>query len=71
MPRRERRLQAVVDLQLINLESGGSVNRSADIATVERQVGLRNAGPRPGEVLSASVGSLCQVPGSMDTENCR
>lgn len=54
----ERRLQAVVDLQLINLESGGSENRSADIATVERQVGLRNAGPRPVEVLSASVGTL-------------
>ena len=54
----ERRLQAVVDLQLINLESGGSENRSADIATVERQVGFRNAGPRPVEVLSASVGTL-------------
>ena len=55
----ERRLQAVVDLQLISRGGRGSENRSpADIATVERQLGLRNAGPRPVEVLSASVGSL-------------
>ena len=54
----ERRLQAVVDLQLI-VRGVGSENRSpADIATVERQLGFRNVGPRPVEVLSASVGSL-------------
>jgi hypothetical protein len=55
----ERRLQAVVELELTTHSSGGNETRGADdVAEVVRQVGLRNTGPRPVEVLSASYGTL-------------
>jgi hypothetical protein len=55
----ERRLQAVVEVELTTHQSGGSETRDADdVAEVVRRLGLRNTGPRPVEVLSASYGTL-------------
>ena len=55
----ERRLQAVVELELTSHNSSGSETRGQDdVAEVTRQVGLRNTGPRPVEVLSATYGTL-------------
>lgn len=56
----ERRLSAVVELELTMRSSGGREqrDRATDTATVERTVSLRNSGPRPVAVLGATVGPL-------------
>lgn len=54
----ERRLAAVVDLELTDRFSGGSESREQDRASVVRTIGLRNSGPRDVVLLSAAQGVL-------------
>jgi hypothetical protein len=63
----ERRLQAVVELVATTDGGGNDARSAADVATVTRSVGIRNDGPRPVEVLSASFGSL-RFDGELEVE---
>ena len=62
----ERRLQAVLDLELqLRVEPflGTSFDAAARAAVLQRPVGLRNTGPRPVTVVSAAVDGLRALHG--------